>query len=95
MDTFIDRMLAVMPTVMQQQGRQMVVAKIDNLVSNTGDDREERPYVNDGLYFLYYGEGARAVAEAIFGPSLRDGVCYTPENYSRKQIVPLLIEQLN
>ena len=95
MDAFIDRMLAVMPMLMQQQGRQMMVAKIDNLVPNTSDDREETPYVVNGLYFLYYGEGARAVAEAIFGPSLREGVCYTPDNYSRKQIVPLLTEQLN
>lgn len=95
MDAFIDRMLAVMPTLMQQQGRQMMVAKIDNLVHNTGADREENPYVSEGLYFLYYGTGARAVAEAIFGPSLRDGVCYSSENYSRKQIVPLIIDQLN
>ena len=95
MDAFIDRMLAVMPAVMQQRGRRMVVAKIDNLVPNTGDDSSVRPYVEDGLYFIYYGEGTQAIAEAIFGPSLRPGVCYTPDELSRKQIVPLITELLN
>jgi manganese-dependent inorganic pyrophosphatase len=95
MEAFIDRMLAVMPAVMQQRGRQMMVAKIDNLVPNTGADSADRPYVEEGLYFIYYGEGAQAIAEAIYGPSLRPGVCYTPDNPSRKQIVPLITEILN
>jgi manganese-dependent inorganic pyrophosphatase len=34
------------------------------------------------------------VAEAVFGPSLREGVCYTVENLSRKQIVPRITEEL-
>ena len=72
----------------------MVVAKIDNMVENTGDDRAERPYVENGTYFIYYGEGAKAMAEAVYGPSLREGVCYTTENLSRKQIVPRIIEVL-
>ena len=95
MDAFIDRMLAVMPAVMQQRRRQMMVAKIDNLVPNTGDDSSDRPYVEEGLYFIYYGEGTQAIAEAIFGPSLCPGVCYTPDNLSRKQIVPPITELLN
>ena len=94
MEAFIDRMLAVMPEVMRQKGRQMVVAKIDNMVENTGDDRAERPYVENGTYFIYYGEGAKQMAEAIFGASLREGVCYTAENLSRKQIVPRITELL-
>ncbi len=90
MDAFIDRMLAAMPEVMAQRGLQMVVAKIDEKVENTGDDKELNPYVNAGTYFIYYGEGTQAMAEAIFGPSLREGVCYTDKNMSRKQIVPLI-----
>ena len=61
---------------MGQRGRQMLVAKIDNMVENTGDDRAERHYVENGTYFIYYGEGAKQVAEGVFGPSLREGVCY-------------------
>ena len=95
MNAFIDRMLAVMPAVMEQKGRHMVVAKIDNLVPNTGDDKDVKPYVEGGTYFIYYGEGTKEMAEAIFGASLRDGVCYTTENLSRKQIVPRMIEVLN
>jgi len=30
----------------------------------------------------------------IFGPSLREGVCYTSEELSRKQIVPRITEVL-
>jgi manganese-dependent inorganic pyrophosphatase len=95
MDAFIDRMLAAMPAVMQQRGCQMMMAKIDNLVPNTGDDRAVNPYLEDGLYFIYYGEGTQAIAEAVFGPSLRPGVCYTSEKLSRKQIVPRITEILN
>ena len=95
MDAFIDRMLAVMPEVMIEEGRQILFAKIDNLVPNTGEDKDLRPYVEDGLYFIYHGEGAKFLAEAVFGPSLREGVCYTPNNLSRKQIVPLITDVLN
>ena len=80
-EAFIDRMLAVMPEVMTLKKRQMVFAKID--VQNV-----------DGTYFLYYGEGTQALAEKIFGPSLRPGVTFTPQELSRKQIVPLLTEAM-
>jgi manganese-dependent inorganic pyrophosphatase len=94
MDAFITRMLAVMPEVMLFKGRQILFAKIDNLVPNTGSDKAEKPYVEDGIYFIYYGEGAKEAAEAVFGPSLREGVCYTTEDLSRKQIVPRITDVL-
>ena len=94
MDGFITRMLAVMPEVMQLNGRQMLFAKIDNLAPNTGSDRDVKPYVETGTYFIYYGKGAKEVAEAVFGASLREGACYTTENLSRKQIVPLITKVL-
>ena len=95
MDAFMTRMLAAMPEVMQQKGRQMLFAKIDNLVPNTGSDKDVKPYVEDGTYFIYYGDGTKEVAEAVFGPSLREGVCYTKENLSRKQIVPRITEVIS
>ena len=95
MDAFIDRMLAAMPQVMQLKGLNMVVAKIDNKVKNTGDDSDVHPYISDGTYFIYYGEGTQSMAESIFGPSLRAGVCYTTDNLSRKQIVPQITEVLS
>jgi manganese-dependent inorganic pyrophosphatase len=95
MDAFMTRMLAAMPEVMTQKGRQMLFAKIDNLVPNTGSDKNVEPYVEDGTYFIYYGEGTKEVAEAVFGPSLREGVCYTKENLLRKQIVPRITEVIS
>ncbi len=95
MDAFITRMLTAMPEVMKQKGRQMLFAKIDNLVPNTGSDKGVKPYVEDGTYFIYYGEGTKKIAEAVFGASLREGVCYTTENLSRKQIVPRITKVLN
>ncbi|MBQ9362950.1 MAG: inorganic diphosphatase, partial [Bacteroidaceae bacterium] len=77
--------------VATENGLHMLFAKIDNkvLLPGTVD------YTNAGTYFIYYGEGAQAVAEAIFGPSLRDGVTYSEEKISRKQIVPKLTEILH
>ena len=94
MDAFITRMLAVMPEVMKQKGRDMIFAKIDNLIPNTDKSESASPYMEEGTYFIYYGEGTKALAESIFGTSLRDGVTYTKENLSRKQIVPLMTEKL-
>ena len=76
-DAFIGRMLAVMPEVMALKDRRMVFARVD--VSKV-----------DGTYFLYSGEGARALAEEIFGVSVREGITFTKQELSRKQSVPLI-----
>lgn len=94
MDDFITRMLAVMPQVMRDMRRDMLFAKIDNLVPNPDGSDPDTPFVEDGIYFIYYGEGTQAVAETIFGPSLREGVTFSQEKLSRKQIVPKIIEIL-
>jgi manganese-dependent inorganic pyrophosphatase len=93
-DDFVSRMLAVMPAVLRDNGLDMLFAKIDVQVPNPDQSDPDTPYVDDGLYFIYYGEGAQAVAEAIFGPSLRPGVTYSKEHLSRKQIVPKIMEIL-
>ena len=94
MEGFITRMLTAMPQVLSESGRDMLFAKIDNLVPNPDAGSTDIPFVQDGTYFIYFGEGTQAVAEAIFGPSLREGVTYTQENLSRKQIVPKIMEIL-
>ena len=93
-EDFVSRMLAVMPVVLSDNKRNMLFAKIDILVPNPDESDLDTPYVEDGLYFIYYGEGAQAVAETIFGPSIRDGVTQSKEHLSRKQIVPLMMEIL-
>lgn len=93
-EDFINHMLAVMPDVMRDNKRDMIFASISPLVPNPDENDSSRPYVEEGQYFLYYGEGAQEIAESIFGPSLRKGVTYTTERKSRKQIVPLITEIL-
>lgn len=93
-EDFINRMLAVMPVVLSDNKRNMLFAKIDILVPNPDESDPDTPYVEDGLYFIYYGEGTQAIAETIFGPSIRDGVTQSKEHLSRKQIVPLMMEIL-
>ena len=90
MEAFIDRMLAVMPEVAKENELDMLFAKIDNKVPvpGTGD------YTDAGTYFIYYGTGAREIAEAIVGLSLRDGVTYSETKLSRKPLVQLIQEQL-
>ena len=94
MDDFITRMLAAMPQVMRDKRRDMLFAKIDRLIPNPDESDPNKPFVEDGFYFIYYGAGTQAVAETIFGPSLREGVTYSKENLVRKQIVPKIIDIL-
>ena len=91
-DGFVNRMLAVMPDVMNYNQLDMVFAMILIQVPNPDQSNPDIPYVNGVTDFIYYGEGAKEVAEALFGPSLLEVVTYTKENLSRKQIVPLMKE---
>ena len=90
MEDFINRMLAVMPQVMKDKKLDMVFAKIDNHIPNPDESDTENPDVTDGTYLIYYGEGAQAIFETIYGPSIDKGVIYSKEKVSRKQIVPKL-----
>jgi hypothetical protein len=54
MKSFIARMLAVMPEVMKQKGRDMMFAKIDNLVANPAPTDVDTPYIEEGTYFIFY-----------------------------------------
>ena len=79
-DAFLDRILAVMPAVLQEKGLAMIFGKAE---------------IGKGTYILYAGEGAQAVAEKAFGPSLRDGVIHSEENLGRKtHVVPMITEAL-
>ena len=96
MEDFINRMLAVMPGILTSKNRDMVFAKVDNLVVNTDPaTAEEMPSYKAGSYLLYYGDGAKEVAESIFGPSLREGVTFSGESVGRKVIVERMTELLS
>jgi manganese-dependent inorganic pyrophosphatase len=93
-DDYLDRLLAVMPEVLAEKGLDMVFAKIDYKVPNPDTSDPDNKYVNAGTYLIYYGTGAREVAEAILGASLREGVTYSETKISRKEFIPLIQEQL-
>lgn len=96
MEDLINRMLAVMPSILTKKNRDMVFAKVDNLVANTDPaTAEEMPSYKTGSYFLYYGDGAKEIAESIFGPSLREGVTFSEESVGRKVIVERMTELLS
>ncbi|MBO4500052.1 MAG: DHH family phosphoesterase [Bacteroidaceae bacterium] len=92
MEDFINRMLAVMPQVMNDKNLDMLFAKIDNKVPNPDESNPDDLFVDDGTYFIYCGEGSQTVADSIIGPSLREGVAYSKEKISRRQIVTMLTE---
>ena len=92
MEDFISRMLAVMPQIMSEKQLDMLFAKIDNKVPNPDESNPDELFVDDGTYFIYCGEGAKAVADSIIGPSLSEGVAYSKEKLGRKQIVSLITE---
>ena len=94
MDTFIDRMLAVMPQALTDFGRKMVFCMATRYEPNPDPDSADKT-VPTGTYILYCGEGAREAAEEAYGPSLRDGVCYSETRLGRKvDVVPTLTEIL-
>lgn len=94
MDSFIDRMLSVMPQALTDQGRRMVFCMATRYEPNTNPQSTDK-VVPAGTYILYFGKGAREVAEEAYGPSLRDGVCYSEKRLGRKfDVVPTLAEIL-
>lgn len=95
MEEFLDRMLAVMPTLLAENQYDMIFAKVDEHIPNTGENKELDPYIEGGTYFIYYGGDSKTVAEAVFGPSLSQGVTFSEEKMGRKVIVNLVTEVLN
>jgi manganese-dependent inorganic pyrophosphatase len=93
-DDYLDRMLAVLPEVLAEKGLDMVFAKIDCKVPNPDTSDPDNQYVDEGTYLIYYGIGACELAEAIIGASLSEGVTFSETRLSRKEIVPLIEEQL-
>lgn len=107
-DEFLGRLRAVMPEVAPEKKRDILFAKVDlfkpntdsllsNAVSKILDGISEQSL---GSYILYYGregfEGeAKEVAEAAFGKSVAEGLCYSEEKLSRKtDMVPMMTEAI-
>ena len=84
-----------MPEVIIENKRDMLFAMVNILEPNTGEDKEIKPNVEKGFYFIYHGHGAKELAEAVLGASVREGVCFSEKSMSRKEVVPLITEILN
>lgn len=94
MDAFIDRMLSVMPQALSEQNREMVFCMATRYEKNPDPESADK-VIPAGTYILYCGERAREVAEKAFGPSLREGVCYSDSRLTRKaDVIPALTEIL-
>lgn len=94
-DASIVRMQAAAPEVMQRKECDMIFAVIDKRSPNPDpEDAKFNPFLLDGFYFIYDGEGAKEVAESIFGPASQDGTIYISTNISRRVIVSMLQEVL-
>ncbi|MCR4766111.1 MAG: hypothetical protein K5856_08065 [Bacteroidaceae bacterium] len=52
-EDMIIRMLAVMPEVIQQKGRQMIFGLIDVLIPNPDYTDTDKTYIKQGSYFIY------------------------------------------
>ncbi len=95
-EPFLGRLLSVMPKVAQMKGRKMLFANVGYFVPNTDSaTQKSQPKVPAGTYIVYYGDGAKAIAEKAWGTSLRDGMCFTSKRLTRKiDVVPVITEGL-
>lgn len=92
-DTFLDRMLAVMKTVLEENDMDMVFAKVDKHVF----DETIGDFADAGTFVLYYGKTSMAkdLVEEKFGNLEREGVYYSEEPLNRKlAIAPKIVEYI-
>lgn len=89
-DELCKRMRGVMPAIQQRLGVQMLFAKIEEKFTHPDIlDETGVPTVSYITHFLYYGEGAKAVAEAAFGESTHDNCIVLNRKLNRKaDVIP-------
>lgn len=88
MDDFLTRMRNVAETLMPAKGNEMMFAMVGRYKPNP-DEESGDAYLDDGMYFVYAGKGAREVAEAAYGSSVGNGWVYSKVFRSRKAgVVP-------
>ena len=82
------RLLAAMPDIAAEYGRDMVFAIVDHSYSS---DEE-----CDESYILYYGDKAKEVAEKAYGQSIEEGIIFIDRKISRKSdFIPDITEVIN
>ena len=98
-ETLFKKFLAVMPKIATEKNRDILYAKVDVFKPNVdAKSKDETPDTSLGSYILYYGQNgfedkARKIAEAAFGETIEEGICFSAEKLSRKtDMVPKLTE---
>ena len=84
-DEMCDRMRAVMPQIREKLDVQMVFAKMEEKTLHPDIlDEAGAPTATYVTHIPYYGEGAKEVAEAAFGPTIHDNCIVLDHKVSRK-----------
>ncbi len=90
MDDFLARMRDAAEVLIPVKGNRMMFAMVYRYKDNPDETSPDR-YVDDGMYLVYAGEGAKEVAEAAYGPSVGKGWVYSEISQSRKTgVVPAI-----
>lgn len=95
-DEMCRRMRAVMPAIQKQLGVEMVFAKMEEkFLHPETPDANGAPTTSYVTHIPYYGEGAREVAEAAFGPTTHDNCVVLQRKVSRKtDFIPAITQVL-
>lgn len=96
-DELCQRMRGIMPVVQQQLGVQMLFAKIEEkFVHPDLLDADGNPTITYITHIPYYGEGAKELAEEVFGKTTHDNCVVLDRKLSRKtDIVPAITNALH
>lgn len=95
-ETLCERMQAVMPTIQQQLGVEMLFAKMDQSYDHPDVlDNEGNPTVTYVTHIAYYGTSAKETAEAAFGPSSHGSCIVLDRKVNRKaEFIPAITKVL-
>ena len=88
-DDLTHRVLSAMPGITKQYNVDMAFAIVDYYPKDNGGKKK-------GTFVLYYGDGAKEVAETAFGTSMEEGIIYSAKSVGRKTtFIPVVTDVLN
>lgn len=93
LEAFLNRMLAVMKTVLEENDMDMIFAKVDR----HDFDEVGKDFDDAGTFVLYYGKTqmAKNLVEEKFGSLEREGVYYSEKQLNRKlDVAPKILEYI-
>ena len=98
-EKLFERFFAVMPEIAAEKKRQILFAKVDVLNPDADSGTSvDASGLRVGTHVLYYGienyaAEAKKIAEAAFGKSVGEGICFSARKLNRKtDMVPMITE---